>query len=117
MSKFNAYFMNDFVACRLLAYARDVYRNRDVRIYQVPGEWDFVGVTDGVDKWIAPISANPFSVNVGRLLEDIKAGKPNPKPTQPTVGGRRKLLTTEAQPITSRRILLITPRKRHALHT
>lgn len=75
MARFNEYFKNHWDGCRLLAEARDNHRNRDVRIFMVPGEFDIVGVSDGTDAWVAPVAIDPFSVSVKRILEDIRAGK------------------------------------------
>jgi hypothetical protein len=41
----------------------------------LPGEFEIVGVSDGTDAWIAPVSGDPFSVSVKRILEDIRSGK------------------------------------------
>lgn len=111
MPSFNHYFNNDFAGCRLLAYARDNCRNRDVRVYMIPGSVDCVGVSDGVDKWIAPVIANPFSVNVQDLIRKILAGEDVPKPSKPQEGGksgRRALLGEPPNEVP-------TPRKRIAL--
>lgn len=59
----------------LLANARDEHRDRDVRLYLMPGEFDTVGVTDGTDAWVAPVIADPFSVNIARLMQDVRDGK------------------------------------------
>lgn len=64
-----------FAGCRLLANAHDEHRNRAVQVFMLPGHFDHVGVTDGTDAWIAPVIADPFSVNVKRILDDIQAGK------------------------------------------
>lgn len=40
----------------------------------MPGYLDVVGVTDGVDSWIAPVVAEIFSINIQRLLQDLAAG-------------------------------------------
>lgn len=74
MSRFNNYMNSHFAACTLLAEARDNCRNRDVRVYAVPGYTDCVGVTDGTDSWIAPVSASIFSVNIERQMQDMNAG-------------------------------------------
>lgn len=78
MSRYQYYLKNGFDSCRLLAVTRDVHRNRDVRVYMIPGEFDYVGVNDGVDKWIAPVIANPFSVDVRKLLAAVAAGSTTP---------------------------------------
>lgn len=93
MSRYLYYLKNGFDSCRLLAETRDVHRNRDVRVYMIPGEFEYVGVNDGVDKWIAPVIANPFSVDVRKLLAAIAAGdKP---PEVPAPRQRVKLETPE----------------------
>lgn len=92
MSMFNQYFANHFGSCRLLAYARDPHRERDVKLYVIPGHWDCVGVTDGTDCWIAPSVKGHLcfkNVDVWQLLADLHDGKlPTPKPLQ----ARRRLL-------------------------
>lgn len=126
MSRFNSYFANDFRACRLLAYAHDHCRDREVRLYQIPGEMECVGVTDGTDSWIAPAVESIFSVNVKQLLRDIFDGKQIPAPTKPVArGGRVKLEDPEPDPpLRPRRVRLddpvvigssITPRSRRVV--
>lgn len=66
---------NRFGACHHIANARDEHRNRDVRLFHIPGEFEYIGINDGVDCWICPVKADPFSANTPRLLEDIRAGK------------------------------------------
>jgi hypothetical protein len=83
MSDFKRHMNSGYAGCRLLAYARDNHRNRDVKIFQIPHEWEAVGVSDGVDSWIAPVIADPFSVNIKRLMADLQAGKPLPTPVPP----------------------------------
>lgn len=113
MSSFSRYFNNNFAGCRLIAYARDNHRNRDVAIYLMPGNVADVGVTDGVDKWICPVIANPFSVNVPQLVRDILAGKSIPTPTP--MGERqdkrrpRKIIEEPISAPTRRRALLSDP--------
>lgn len=75
MADWKHYMSTHFSSCTLLARARDHHRERDVRIYVIPGVGDSVGISDGTDDWIAPVSADCFSVNVKRLLEDLHAGK------------------------------------------
>lgn len=71
MSKYNHYMNSHFSGCRKLADARDNVRMRDVRLFELPGNLDHVGVSDGVDAWIAPVIAEPFSVNCRKLLNDL----------------------------------------------
>lgn len=110
MNRFNTYLNNNFAGCKLLAYARDPHRERDVAIYRIPGFVEEVGVTDGIDKWICPLIANPFSVNVIDLMRRLTAGEPIPKPVKPLEGktGRRAIISDESAnpPKTARRALL-----------
>lgn len=92
MANWKTFINSGFSGCMLLAYARDHVRQRDVKIWLVPGERDDVGISDGTDAWIAPVSADCFSVNVKRLIDDLNAGKQIPKPVPPVAGGRRRLL-------------------------
>lgn len=126
MSRFNTYFANNFSGCRLLAYARDPHRGRDISIYQMPGFVEEVGVTDGVDKWICPVIANPFSVNIIDLMRHVLAGEPIPTPVKPGVGktSRRAVIGEEPAntPKPARRALLAPinesqtpPRSRRAI--
>lgn len=71
--RFNHHFANKFGACRLLKVAQDPHRNREVRIYMLPGEFDIVGMTDGVDVWIAP-TVTGFLEDVRKMLGEIRAG-------------------------------------------
>lgn len=75
MANWKVYMNNHFGSCTVLAHARDHCRERDVKICLIPGEADAVGITDGTDAWIAPVSADCFSVNVQRLMEDLRAGR------------------------------------------
>lgn len=75
MSRFNRFMESHFAGCRLLANTTDNCRGRQVRVYALPGEFAVVGVCDGVDAWLAPVVADPFSVNVSRLLDRLRAGE------------------------------------------
>lgn len=75
MAEWRYHIGNKFGACKLIAKARDEHRGRDVRLYHVPGEFDYVGVNDGIDCWICPVIADPFSAAVGRQLTRIREGK------------------------------------------
>lgn len=98
--RFNRYFVSNWAGCLLLAKTQDVYRGREVSVYKIPGEVEFVGVSDGTDCWVAPVSANPFSVNVARLLADVDAGKFKglsvEEPATSPTPGRRRLTKPEA---------------------
>jgi len=98
---FKHYINSGFVSCTLVAKAYDHIRHRDVRIYLVPGYPEDLGVTDGVDSWVCPLSCNPFSVNVARVVADIVAGKP-----YQVVDGTRGLGTNREK---KRRVILFSP--------
>lgn len=70
--RYNHHFQNHFGSCVLLAKAHDPYRNRNVELRLLPGEFDVVGVTDGTDCWIAPVVNDPFSVGIGRIIDTIR---------------------------------------------
>lgn len=57
MSRFNNYFTSGFSGCKLVATGYDPHRERDVRMFLIPGHIDVLGVTDTVDSWIAPLSS------------------------------------------------------------
>lgn len=77
MSSSLKYHLNSrFRTCHRIAKAFDLCRNRDVTLYLIPGRFDLVGVDDTVDVWMAPVAADPFSVNIKRIVADIQAGKP-----------------------------------------
>lgn len=76
----NAHFKQS--ECILIARARDECRNRDVCLYALPDRFDVVGVTDGVDAWIAPAVPGPFYGNAtadcADIMRRLKAGEPIP---------------------------------------
>lgn len=118
MANYKHYFNNGFAGCRLLAHAHDNHRDRSVRVYQIPGEVECVGVTDGVDKWIAPVIANPFSLNIGDLIKRLASGEQiklpvnaDPPAKAPVKSTRRALLpdSPTQPPPKPRRALLVDP--------
>lgn len=112
MANFAHYFNSRFAGCRLLAKAYDQHRNRDVSIYQIPGQVDCVGVSDTIDRWIAPVSPELFSVNIHQLMRDLQSGvdvklpvlspKLEPKPS----GRARRVLIEDQSPARTRRTLI-----------
>lgn len=98
MADWKKYINTGFSGCQRLAYARDHVRSRDVSIWLVPGERADVGISDGTDAWIAPVSADCFSVNVARLIADLEAGRGIPKPVPLANTGRRQLILSADQP-------------------
>jgi len=126
MSRFNSFFQNNFSGCRKLAECYDPHRNREVSIYLLPGYVDAVGVTDGVDKWVAPVSASLFTVNIQDLLRRMHAGENLNLPVTVRREGsgsgqkraRRALLdVTEPDPAPTRRRLLVDPAPAPAVST
>lgn len=106
MPDYKRHMSNKFASCRLLATARDVHRNRDVKVFMLPGDFDAVGVSDGVDVWIAPTTINPFSVDVRKLLGEIRAGG---DPAAVTASPRRKLVVPQPEVTTTPRRRLHVP--------
>lgn len=100
--RFNQYMNAHFAGCRLLARARDECRNRDVSLFQVPGHWDVVGVTDGTDSWIAPTSAGPFfktaTGDVADIMRRLQAGEELPPPPDAPRKRARLVLEDDAPP-------------------
>ena len=98
MANFAHYFNSRFAGCRVLAHAYDQCRERDVTLYQIPGQVECVGVSDTVDRWIAPVAPNLFNVDIMQLFRDMNAGNPvtlplrGPRPGQASKTGRRALL-------------------------
>lgn len=116
MNRFNVYLNTHFQGsgCRLIARARDTCRSRDVRLYAVPGHFNVVGVSDGIDAWIAPVSAGPFfktaTGDVAKIMQALQAGEPPPQvPDAPQHRPRRALLPDGADPP------ITPPRRRAAL--
>lgn len=74
MSDYKHHMKSHFAGCRHLANAYDPHRQRDVKLFHIPGDFTVVGVDDGTDSWIAPTMCNPFSVDVVKLYERIRSG-------------------------------------------
>ncbi len=115
MANYKHYMGNGFRACRLVALGYDPHRNRDVRMFKIPGEPEVLGVTDGVDTWIAPLTS-PFLEPVAKAIRSEVAGdaasfpiilgrRPDASPRAP----RRALLTEDPPPApkVARRALLV----------
>lgn len=92
--RYNSHFANHFGSCRLLKTGRDPHRERDVKIYALPGEFDVVGITDGTDSWVAPV-ATGFLEDVRKMLQRIQSGTDLPATTTTT---RRQV--TPHKPVT-----------------
>lgn len=100
MNRFNEYMDNHFRNgnCRLIARAHDKCRNRRVELFAIPGYWDVVGVTDGVDAWVAPCSAGLFfgtaTGDCADLMRRLQAGEELPPvPDAPRATRARARLT------------------------
>ena len=103
MANWKHYISNGYAGCKLLAYAHDHCRDRDVRIYLIPGQYEAVGISDGVDSWIAPVAPDLFSVDVQKLIKALQAGEDIPKPVPPAARIKRVKLD-EAPSLPIRRI-------------
>lgn len=92
---FKHYMMTHYAGCRLVARGYDPHRERDVRMYQIPGTMDVLGVDDGTDRWIAPLGS-PFLDKVADALSAERDGADVAFPIllgqRPNATGRRKLL-------------------------
>lgn len=92
---FKHYMTTNYAGCRLVAVGYDPHRNRDVRMFQIPGTMEVLGVDDGTDRWIAPLES-PFLERVLKALRGEAAGDTQTWPIQlgqrPNATGRRKLL-------------------------
>lgn len=86
---------NHWAGCRLLAETRDHCRNRPVKLYAIPGEFEHVGVTDGTDSWVAPAVAQVFGVDVRNLLGKLRAGED----VKPVVFAARTRIRAAAVPV------------------
>jgi hypothetical protein len=77
ISSFKYWMGSKFEGCIHIASTHDPYRNRDVKVFAMPGDFELVGISDGVDCWICPVSANPFirfGVDVKALLGTLRDG-------------------------------------------
>ena len=91
--KYNVYFANHFRDCRLLVRGYDPHRQRQVEVRLIPGEWDVVGISDGVDAWVAPVVVDsPLFQKARHAMADIRAGK-DPKPLE----ARRRVLIDDEE--------------------
>lgn len=98
MPDYKHYMNNGMRGCRLIAYKHDPHRNRDVRAFAVPGQFDVVLLTDGVDSWVCPaMKGHPYFDDYWQLLNKIANGEPIPPPT-PIVHRARVRAAAEPQP-------------------
>ena len=75
MSDYKYHIGNKFGACRHIANAHDPHRDREVKLYHIPGNFEYVGMCDGTDAFVCPVNIDPFSAGIARLFADIRAGK------------------------------------------
>lgn len=105
MTQYNLLLNTHFRGRPLLGQMPDVNRGRILKAYYI-GEDDVVGVSDGVESWISPLTAC-HDLNLPRLLEDYKAGKIQ----QPIT--RRSIVADEVhQPLKRREVRDNVPRRR-----
>lgn len=75
-NRFNHYMNTHFSGCVLLMQMLDAGRGRTMSFYQIPGEWDLAGITDGTDSFVVPTTtADPTSAKLKKILEDLRNGK------------------------------------------
>jgi len=105
MSRFNTYMNSHFSGCRLLGEGEDLHRNRHVKLYVIPGHVDVVGVSDGVDSWLAPANngIDYFTIPVTRLMREISDGL-NPAPFRAAVRSSRVRIAVQEAPVARKRI-------------
>lgn len=72
--KYNHLFNTKFAGCLHLAGYHDPHRNRDAKIYMIPGDHAHVGICDGVDTWIAPVNTSIAGVDLAAVLESVRSG-------------------------------------------
>lgn len=105
MSRYNRYFLNHFSDCRLIVEGFDEHRQRKVQVRLIPGEFDVVGISDGVDAWVAPVTVAPSYLfdKVRRIIHDLMAGK-NPPAIVSRPRVKVALETPPQQPSSRRRV-------------
>lgn len=99
--KFNHLMNSHFQAsgCRLLGEGFDVHRERQVRIYALPGYTDVIGLTDGTDAWIAPaIVGTYFGVDLNEQVRRLQAGQPLLEPGARSTPKRKRVVLDEEEP-------------------
>jgi len=112
MNRFNHYLISHFNGCRLLAESDDLYRKRPVRLFLMPGEFEVVGVTDGTDAWIAPVTPQCFRVDVADIVKRIRVGEPVAVHRHATPRTRHILVEEEPKPAQRTRVMLEEPQPR-----
>jgi hypothetical protein len=75
--RYNHHLQNHFKSCRLLKRGRDPHRERDVEYRLLPGEFEVVGIFDGVDSFVAQVSKE-FMPDIFRIMEQIREGQDPP---------------------------------------
>lgn len=74
MSRFNILMQNAFHGCMAIGLGYDAHRGRHINLYAIPGDFEHVGVYDGVDAWIATAIMNPFGLDAAKRLAEIQQG-------------------------------------------
>lgn len=72
--KYNRLFESHFQGCLRLAGYQDPHRKREVGVFMIPGDHSMVGISDGVDAWVAPVNTTVAGINLSELLEAVRAG-------------------------------------------
>lgn len=110
--KYNSYLNSHFSGCRTLGHGHDPHRNREVQFKMLPGEFEVIGITDGVDAWICPLNS-PFVAHIKKALDHFRAtGELNVKQPRrqfseesaaPAPKARRQFVEQEEPEFTPRR--------------
>jgi hypothetical protein len=74
MAAWKNYLNSHFSGCRKVAEGFDPHRQREIKVYAIPGEFDCVGQSDGTDAFIVPLST-PFMSNVAKAMKALLAGE------------------------------------------
>lgn len=56
MNRFNSLINTHFKSCQLIHTEQDENRNRLMNFFVIQDHKDLVGISDGVDSWIAPLT-------------------------------------------------------------
>lgn len=71
----NYHLNHHFGSCRLLATGYDPHMKSEVRYYLLPGDFDNIGVTDGTNSHVVPITTISPSINrLQGLIDEVRQG-------------------------------------------
>lgn len=70
---FKDYINNHFRQCHEIGAVFNPAYIRTFRLFYIPGFPDDVGISDGVDSWVAVATSDILGINVVRIIQDILA--------------------------------------------